>query len=205
MTVVNAAVVTVLSVVLLIYIFITVAIVAKHVIVDTCAVLKKNVTVVKVTIGMMEIRLQIDEITMKIVCLRPGVMVMRNAWLCIVIITSIKCNGVQCVMYPFFSITSICNAMNYFRKKDGRNDLYFSISFKLHCRQGFRPKYCFLSVNAFKSKMIRPLIKCLYDGQNEKHVIAIFVYNLINLKVEICFFSCAIYYNSLRKQSINCY
>lgn len=94
MTVVNAAVVTVLSVVLLIYIFITVAIVAKHVIVDTCAVLKKNVIVVKVTIGMMEIRLQIDEITMKIVCLRPGVMVMRNAWLCIVIITSIKCNGV---------------------------------------------------------------------------------------------------------------
>lgn len=94
MTVVNAAVVTVPSVVLLIYIFITVAIVAKHVIVDTCAVLKKNVTVVKVTIGMMEIRLQIDEITMKIVCLRPGVMVMRNAWLCIVIITSIKCNGV---------------------------------------------------------------------------------------------------------------
>lgn len=94
MTVVNAAVVTVPSVVLLIYIFITVAIVAKHVIVDTCAVLKKNVTVVKVTIGMMEIGLQIDEITMKIVCLRPGVMVMRNAWLCIVIITSIKCNGV---------------------------------------------------------------------------------------------------------------
>lgn len=78
--------------------------------------------------------------------------------------------------------------MNYFRKKDGRNDLYFSISFKLHCRQGFRPKYCFLSVNAFNSKMIRPLIKCLYHVQNEKHVIAIFVYNLINLKVEICFF-----------------
>lgn len=65
MTVVNAAVVTVLSVVLLIYIFITVTIVAKHVFVDTCAVLKKNVTVVKVTIGMMEIRLQIDEITRK--------------------------------------------------------------------------------------------------------------------------------------------
>lgn len=36
--------------------------------------------------------------------------------------------------------------------------------------------------------MIRPLIKCLYHVQNEKHVIAIFVYNLINLKVEICFF-----------------
>lgn len=65
MTVVNAAVVTVPSVVLLIYIFITVTIVAKHVIVDTCAVLKKNATVVKVTISMMEIRLQIDEITMK--------------------------------------------------------------------------------------------------------------------------------------------
>lgn len=92
MTAVNAAVVTVPSVVLLIYIFITVTIVAKHVIVDTCAVLKKNVTVVKVTIGMLEIRLQIDEITMKIVCLRPGVRVMRNAWLCIVIITSIKSN-----------------------------------------------------------------------------------------------------------------
>lgn len=78
MTVVNAAVVTVPSVVLLIYIFITVTIVAKHVIVDTCAVLKKNATVVKVTISMMEIRLQIDEITMKKVCLRPGVGVMRN-------------------------------------------------------------------------------------------------------------------------------
>eukprot|EP00105_Crassostrea_gigas_P030826 XP_011453282.1 PREDICTED: uncharacterized protein LOC105346426 [Crassostrea gigas] len=47
MTAVNAAVVTVPSVVLLIYIFITVTIVAKHVIVDTCAVLKKNATVVK--------------------------------------------------------------------------------------------------------------------------------------------------------------
>lgn len=79
MTVVNAAVVTVPSVVLLIYIFITVTIVAKHVIVDTCAVLKKNANVVKVTVSMMEIRLQIDEIyNNEKVCLRPGVRVMRN-------------------------------------------------------------------------------------------------------------------------------
>lgn len=82
MTAVNAAVVTVPSVVLLIYIFITVTIVAKHVIVDTCAVLKKNATVVKVTISMMEIRLQIDEITMK----------KYASDQCIVIITSIKSN-----------------------------------------------------------------------------------------------------------------
>lgn len=95
--------------------------------------------------------------------------------------------------------------MYYIIKKDCRDDFYFSITFKLHCRQGFRLKYCSLSDNTFKSQIIRPPIKCLYDVQNEKHVIAIFVYNLINLKVEICFFSCAIYYNSLLKQSINCY
>lgn len=49
MTAVNAVAVTVPSVVLLIYIFITVAIVAKHVTVDTCVV-PKNVTVVNVTL-----------------------------------------------------------------------------------------------------------------------------------------------------------
>lgn len=63
MTAVNAAVVTVPSVVLLIYIFITVAIVAKNVIVDTYVV-PKNVTVLKVTVSMRRYLLQINEVTM---------------------------------------------------------------------------------------------------------------------------------------------
>lgn len=63
MTAVNAAVVTVPSVVLQIYIFITVAIVAKHVIVDTYVV-PKNVTVLKVTVSMRRYPLQINEVTM---------------------------------------------------------------------------------------------------------------------------------------------
>lgn len=63
MTAVNAAVVTVPSVVLQIYIFITVAIVAKNVIVDTYVV-PKNVTVLKVTVSMRRYILQINEVTM---------------------------------------------------------------------------------------------------------------------------------------------
>lgn len=63
MTAVNAAVVTVPSVVLQIYIFITVAIVAKNVIVDTYVV-PKNVTVLKVTVSMRRYLLQINEVTM---------------------------------------------------------------------------------------------------------------------------------------------
>lgn len=63
MTAANAAVVTVSSVVLLIYIFITVAIVANHVIVDTYVV-PKNVTVLKVTVSMRRYLLQINEVTM---------------------------------------------------------------------------------------------------------------------------------------------
>lgn len=76
MTAVNA---TVPSVVLLIYIFITVAIVAKHVIVDTYVV-PKNVTVLKVTVSIRKYLLQINEVTM-IKCMpQTWGKVMRNGY-----------------------------------------------------------------------------------------------------------------------------